>query len=73
MAAPNTIIDLSKDYQVMLTPYLGAGEAAQWLRALAALLEDLGSTPQHPHGSSPLSITPFPGHLTLSPMQAKHQ
>ena len=33
----------------------GAGEMAQWLRALDALAEDLGSI-QHPHGGSPFLI-----------------
>jgi hypothetical protein len=36
----------------------------QWLRALAALAEDLGS--QRPHGNSKLSITPFLGLPTPS-------
>lgn len=34
-----------------------AGEMAQWLRALAAPLEDPDSIPSTPHGSSQLSAT----------------
>jgi hypothetical protein len=36
---------------------------AQWLKVLAALLEDSGSIPQLPHGSSHSSVTPAPGDL----------
>ena len=35
----------------------------QWLRALAAILEDPGSVRQHQHGTSQLSVTPVPGSL----------
>ena len=42
--------------------FIGAGEMAQWLRVVAAILEDLGSTPS----SSELSVTPVPGDLKPS-------
>jgi hypothetical protein len=45
----------------------GAREMAQWLRALTALLEDLGSIPStHPHGRSKPSEYPLLGYLTPS-------
>ena len=45
----------------MRTTTLGAGEMAQWLRALAALAEDLGSVPRAHIEAHNLPITPFPG------------
>ena len=41
---------------------LGAGEMAQWFRALPALLEDPGSI-LHPSGHVQPSIIPVPGDL----------
>ena len=48
----------------------GAGEMAQWLRALAVLAEDPGS--QHPHCGSQPSVTPGSEDLTPSGLY-KHQ
>jgi hypothetical protein len=45
----------------------------QWLRAVAAFPEDLGSIPSTHIGSSHLSITPVPGLLTPSPRQTYRQ
>jgi len=46
---------------------LGAGELAQWLRTLAALLEDLGwILSNYIHGSSQLAVGPIPGALKPS-------
>lgn len=38
--------------------HLRAGAMAQWLRGLAALVQDLGFSSQHPHGSSQPFLTP---------------
>ena len=49
-----------------------AGEIAQWLRAQAALLEDLGSIPSiHPYDGSGLSVTTVKWPL-LATVNTKH-
>lgn len=40
---------------------LGAGEIAEWLRALTVVSEDPGFNSQHPCGNSELIITLVPG------------
>jgi hypothetical protein len=42
-------------------------EMTQQVRALAALPEDFGLKPQHPHGSSQLFVTSVPEALTWHP------
>jgi hypothetical protein len=46
------------------TERMGSGETAQWLRALAALLEDLGLIPSTHIGNSQLSATLASGEPT---------
>ena len=48
----------------------GAGQMAQWLRALADLPEDPA---QVPHGSSQLSVSPVLGHLKPSHSHTRRQ
>ena len=51
-----------KELQIFKYTYTGAGGVAQWLRALAALAEDLGPFPRLPaaaNSSSKVSSTLF--------------
>lgn len=49
-----------------------AGGTVQWIRALA-ILGDLGSILNTPHGSSQPAVTPAPGNLTPSSGLWEHQ
>jgi hypothetical protein len=51
----------------------GARELAQWLGALSAPPELIGFNSQHPHSSSQLSVTPFPGDPTPPPRYTPRQ
>jgi hypothetical protein len=44
---PDSILETGNVYSVLLKISLGAGEMAQWLRALTALLEVLSSNPSN--------------------------
>ena len=46
---------------VAVRTLLKAGATAQWLRATGYFFREPGFDSQHPHGSSPFSVTPVPG------------